>query len=114
MTTGSFLSNAIENEILPGIGDLSIVLGFSIIISKTLFKFIPKKFHELLTTIGVLLMMSGYLYNILVNKFIFGAIDFIAVGGFVLIQLAIIVYIIKYVIDTIEYYNLIKRVKINR
>ena len=103
--TGSFLYNHIENKILPGIGDLSIVIGFLIIISKTVFKFIPNKIQEYFTTIGALLIMSGYLYNIIVNKLIFQAQDIPALIGFSLIQLAIIMYIIKYLFDYIDYYE---------
>lgn len=108
---GSFLYNYLEYETYTGIGNLSIAFGFLMVISKALFRFLPERIDEYFTNIGALLIMGGYLYNILLNKFIFEARDIPALIGFSLVQLGILLYIVSYSFDYIESQQ---HMKINR
>ncbi len=62
-------------------------------------EFIPKSFHEFFTVVGVLVILIGFIYNLLEDKIFVGKGDPLIMVGFFLIELGIISYLIKVTIS---------------
>lgn len=69
---------------------------------------IPKSFHEFFTAVGMLVMLIGFLYNLLENKIFLGKGDSFIVIGLFLIELGIVSYLVKVALSLISPENLLK------